>query len=156
MMPGADYGRAPLMVRSCGGTVAQLPANRRSGYSPRMTAPTPPRWPEHLDAVIAAPEHHRVLLDNPSVRVLETRIAPGQTVRLHTHRWPAVHYFLARGEIVRRDEAGNIEFDSRVNRQAGAAPEAVWSPPLGPHTLENVGRTPIHVITTEIKDSQSR
>lgn len=108
-------------------------------------------WPEHLDAVIAAPKHHRVLLENASVRVLETRIAPGETVPLHTHRWPATHYFVAAGEIVRRDEAGAIMVDSRVNSGGGKAGEAVWSGPLGPHTLENVGSRLVHVISVEVK-----
>jgi mannose-6-phosphate isomerase-like protein (cupin superfamily) len=114
-------------------------------------SPPPPRWPDHLDAVIAAPEHHRVLLDNASVRVLETRVAPGETVRLHTHRWPATHYFLAAGDMVRRDEHGVVVADSRRAPVRAAAGQAVWSPPLEPHTLENVGPTEIRVISVEIK-----
>ncbi|MBX3381143.1 MAG: hypothetical protein KF805_13700 [Phycisphaeraceae bacterium] len=113
------------------------------------------QWPEHLDAVLAAGRHHRILLENQSVRVLETKIEPGETVPLHTHRWPAAHYFLATGDIVRRDETGAITFDSRVHGRSrggsGSAGEAVWSPALGPHTLENVGSTLIHVISVEVK-----
>lgn len=30
---------------------------------------------------------------------------------------------------------------------------AAWSPALGPHTLENVGATTIHVVSVEIKDT---
>ena len=115
-----------------------------------MPTPTPQRI-DHLDAVIAAPEHHRVLLENLSVRVLETRIGPGETVRLHTHQWAAVHYFLEAGDVVRRDEAGAVQVDSRVAGARVHAGQAVWSPPLGAHTLENVGATPIHVISVEIK-----
>src|SRR5215471_16271236 len=115
-----------------------------------MSTPRP-HWPEHLDAVVAAPEHHRILLDNPSVRVLETKIEPGETVSLHTHRWPAAYYFLATGDFVRRDEAGAVVVDSRLAQRRVEAGEAVWSPPLGPHTLENVGPTTIHVISVEIK-----
>jgi len=117
-----------------------------------MSTPAPD-WPDHLDAVIAAPEHHRVLLENPNVRVLETRIAPRETVRLHTHRWPAVFYFLETGDIVRRDATGAVEFDSRKVRPGAQAGQAAWSPPLGPHTLENVGSTPIHVISVEMKSA---
>lgn len=110
-------------------------------------------WPEHLDAVVAAAKHHRVLLENASVRILETKIEAGETVPLHTHRWPAAHYFLATGDIVRRDGAGAVTFDSRehVAGGGGRAGEAVWSPALGPHTLENVGTTRIHVISVEVK-----
>jgi hypothetical protein len=83
--------------------------------------------------------------------VLETRIAPGEIVKLHTHRWPAVHYFLAPGDIVRRDQHGVVEIDTRQTRRAPDPTQAVWSAPLGPHTLENVGSTPMHVITVEVK-----
>jgi len=110
-----------------------------------------PDWPDHLDAVIAAPEHHRVLLDNPIVRVRETRIATGETVKLHTHRWPAAHYFLATGDFVRRDETGAVVADSRQTRRGTETGQAARSPPLGPHTLVNVGPTPIHVISVEVK-----
>ena len=110
-----------------------------------------PNWPAHLDAVVAAPEHHRVLLENASIRVLETKIAPGEIVPLHTHQWPAVHYFRARSAMVRRNEQGAVEVDTRESPIAGTAAEAVWSPPLAPHTLQNVGATPIHVITVEVK-----
>lgn len=117
-----------------------------------MTHQGPP-WPDSLDAVRAAPAHHRVLLDNLSVRVLETRIEPGETVRLHTHRWPAVYYFLATGEFVRRDADGAVVADSRQSRPGIGPGQASWSPPLGPHTLENVGGTPIHVVSVEIKSA---
>lgn len=51
-----------------------------------------------LDAVLAALDFHRVLLENDSIRVPETRIEPGQVVPLHTHRWPAVYYHLGHDE----------------------------------------------------------
>lgn len=85
------------------------------------------------------------------MRVLDTRIAPGETVPLHAHQWPAAYYVLAAGEFVRRDKEGKVVFDSRLASRALSAGEAVWSLPLGPHTLENVGRTPIHVVSVETK-----
>ena len=47
-------------------------------------------WPASLDALAAAPESHRLLFENGAVRVLETRIASGQTTQVHTHRWPGI------------------------------------------------------------------
>ena len=35
-------------------------------------------WPDELDALIAAPEHHKLLLENDSVRVLDTLILPNE------------------------------------------------------------------------------
>ena len=47
-------------------------------------------WPESLDAVVAAPGSHRVVLENETTRVLEVTIAPGEREPEHTHRWPSV------------------------------------------------------------------
>lgn len=108
-------------------------------------------WPAHLDAVLAAPEHHRLLLENDAVRVLETLIEPSETVKLHTHRWSVAYYILSAGDFVRRDEAGAVLLDSRRVPQGDNAGQAMWSLPLAPHTLENVGSTPIHLISVEVK-----
>jgi len=50
--------------------------------------------PEELDALRAAPGHHTLLFENDRVRVLDANIAPGDTVPLHTHRWPGALYIL--------------------------------------------------------------
>lgn len=109
-----------------------------------------PDWPPELDAAIAAPEHHKLLLENASVRVFETVIKPGETVPLHTHQWPAVYSIGCWGEFVRRDAEGNVTMDSRTVPPAlpGAA---LWAEPIGPHTLENVGATEIRLTSVEIK-----
>lgn len=106
-----------------------------------------------LDALIAAPEHHRLLFENDRVRVLETRIPPGETTGLHTHRWSAVLYILSRSHGVRRDAEGAVLLDTRVSGLGGAAGEATWTAPLPPHTMTNVGSEPIHVVAVELKDS---
>lgn len=112
-----------------------------------------PEWPAQLDALAADPQHHRLLLENDQVRVLDTRIEPGQKTRLHTHRWPAAHYILSAGHFVRRDDTGAVTFDSRQSPRPLSAGESAWSPPLGPHTLENVGDTSIRVISVEVKSA---
>lgn len=110
-------------------------------------------WPAELDAVIAAPKHHRLALENEVVRVLETRIEPGETVPLHTHEWPAAYYVLRADHFVRRDEHGEVLLDTRAIGMSLDAGFSMWSPPLGPHTLENVGEGPIHIISVEVKPS---
>lgn len=123
------------------------------GGPPTSTGDTP--WPPELDAPVAAPEHHVLLLENERVRVFDTRIRSGETVRLHTHRWPAAYYILESGDFVRRDEAGRVQMDSRSAGASGKPAvvpgQAIWSGPLGPHTLENVGATDIRVVSVEIK-----
>jgi len=110
-------------------------------------------WPESLDAMIAAPQHHRLVLENDRVRVLDTRIPPGDTVPLHTHRWPAIYYTISPSDFVRRDGDGQVLFDSRSipGMLTGAA--ANWIESLPPHSVENVGPSEIHLISVELKNS---
>jgi hypothetical protein len=48
--------------------------------------------------------------------------------------------------MVRRDEAGKV-----TAREAERSGPAVWSGRLGPHALESVGKTVIHVVSVEVK-----
>ena len=107
-------------------------------------------WPGELDALIAAPENHKLLFENDSVRVLDTFIRPGQKTPLHTHGWPAALYVLSVGEFIRRDENVAVILDSR-NSPHPLPGTALWTPPLAPHTLENIGTTEIRVIAVEVK-----
>ena len=48
-------------------------------------------FPEGRDAVAAAPRSHRVIFENPLVRVLEVSIPPvGESEPMHHHRWPGL------------------------------------------------------------------
>lgn len=109
------------------------------------------QWPDSLDAVTAAPAHHVVLLENEHVRVLEARVEAGDTVPLHTHRWPGVQYFLSVSSFVRRDADGAVVVDSRSLSLPDQVPFVAWGEPTPPHTLENVGVDALHVIVVESK-----
>ena len=109
-------------------------------------------WPDSLDALVAAPLHHTLLLENAQVRVLDTRIAPGQTVPVHTHRWSSVLYVLGWSDFVRRDDTGRVVVDTRTTPSLSAPQTALWSGPLAPHSLENVGQAEIHIISVELKE----
>lgn len=107
-------------------------------------------WPKELDALAAAPAHHFLLMENDRVRVIDTRIPPGETTPLHTHCWPGSAYLLSWSDFIRRDADGNTLFDSRTGN-AIAEGTAFWSPPFPPHTVENVGSKELRVISVEIK-----
>ena len=104
---------------------------------------------------MAAPEHHAVLLENERVRVLEARVEQGDTVPLHTHRWPGVQYILSFADFVRRDAHGEVLVDSRKLDMSKETPLVLWSEPVPPHTLENVGDRVIHAIVIELKPASS-
>lgn len=108
-------------------------------------------WPEELDALVASPEHHKLLLENDLVRVIDTLILPGQITKVHTHKWPASLYIISWSDFIRYDAEGSIMVDSRKLLETPSPTSALWSGPLKPHALENVGEKEIHIISVEIK-----
>jgi hypothetical protein len=93
-------------------------------------------------------------MENERVRVIHTHIPAGDTVPLHTHRWPSVAYVISSSDFVRRDHDGNVLFDSRGAGALPNAPAVQWLDPLPPHTVENVGPSAISIIIVELKDSR--
>ena len=53
----------------------------------------PEGWDPALDAVLAAPKHHKVLFENDRLRVLEVTLEPDDEEPVHHHRWPSVFVF---------------------------------------------------------------
>ena len=78
--------------------------------------------------------------------------APGELVPVHTHRWPATIYVARQSDFLRRDQDGNLLFDSRTLGPPPAKPLAQWTPPLPPHSVENIGSSEILLISTELKE----
>jgi hypothetical protein len=107
-------------------------------------------WPDSLDALIAAPEHHKLVLDNERVRVLDTRIPPGDRVPVHTHRWPGVYYTISGDDFIRYDAEGAVLLDTRIHPNPPGRP-ARFMESLPPHSIENVGTSEIRLISVEIK-----
>jgi len=109
-------------------------------------------WPDSLDAVIAAPKHHSVLIEDDRVRVLRTTIPAGDVVPLHTHRWGGVAYVESWSHFIRRDEKDEVLFDSRQAGAPSTVPCAQRMQPLPPHTVENLGPLEISILIVELKD----
>ena|SRR5580765_2608467 len=124
------------------------------GILPRVTANkiNELSWLDELDALQADPLHHRLLFENDRVRVLDTRIPPGEITEIHTHKWPASLYVLSWSDFIRCDGEGNQVLDSRTLTTTPAPHTALWSEALVPHTLKNIGDSEIHIISVEIKE----
>jgi hypothetical protein len=116
-----------------------------------MNTQQPEKWPDELDALIAAPRHHKLLLENESVRVLDANIPPGEMTAIHTHNFAASHIVISWSDFIRYDSEGNVLLDSRSLGKTISAHAALWSEPLGPHSLKNVGLNNLHIISVEIK-----
>ena len=108
-------------------------------------------WPDELDALVAAPEHHTLLMENDFVRVIDTFILPGEITNIHTHKWPSTLYIISWSNFIRYDPKGNVILDSRKLPKTPLPSTAIWSEALRPHTLENIGEKEIHIISVEIK-----
>lgn len=106
------------------------------------------------DAMTAAVKHHKLLLENESVRVLETRIRPGERTAVHTHPWPAVVYVVSFSDIIRYDADGKVLSDSRNSSSKPQPGAALWQPDGPLHSVENVGTTDLVAIAIEIKPKQ--
>ena len=110
------------------------------------------QWPTELDALIAAPQHHTLLFENEFVRVLDTNIQPGEITNVHIHQYPASLYIISWSDFIRYDSDGNVIVDSKAMCLSPANGSALWSGPLTPHALKNVGPNELHVVSVELKN----
>ena len=110
-------------------------------------------WPESLDALVAAPDHHTLLLENERIRVLETHIPAGDTTPVHTHRWPSVYTIISWSHFLRTNDQGQVMVDSREVESLADPPPVLWGESLPPHALENVGDVDLRLISVELKET---
>jgi len=98
-------------------------------------------------------DRHEVLLENDGIRVLDTRLGPGERTPVHTHQWAGVLYILSWSDFIRYDPEGNILVDSRKMAVKPLVGTSLWSSPLVPHYVHNIGQGELHVIAVELKSS---
>jgi len=100
----------------------------------------------------AAPEHHRPLLENDSVLVLDVSIPAGATVPAHLHPWPAVFITLEPAHLVFRNLAGDVVREIRPSAGADGKPKVEWrSPDTEPASVSNVGTNGLRELRIELK-----
>jgi hypothetical protein len=114
-----------------------------------MSAENNGTWPPSMDAVVAAPESHRVLFENDDVRVLEVTIAAGHREPEHTHRDPSVMIVDGPARI-RYYQGDTLTFSSPADT-VSAGTRASWMAPEDPHSVENVDDHPYHAIRVELR-----
>jgi hypothetical protein len=106
-------------------------------------------WPPSMDAVVAAPESHRVLFENDDVRVLEVIIAAGHREPMHTHRDPSV--MIVDGPARIRYYRGDTLTFTSPEDTTEAGTRATWMDPEDPHSVENIDNHPYHAIRVELR-----
>jgi hypothetical protein len=107
-------------------------------------------WPPESDAVLAAPDSHRVLLENDQVRVLEVMIEPGVREPEHTHQPPSV-MFIDSPARTRYYVDGTLTAESPPRDGGPVVPVVRWLEPEGPHSVENIDDFLFHAIRVELK-----
>jgi hypothetical protein len=109
--------------------------------------------PDSLDATVAAPGSHRVLLENEFVRVVAVTIAPGVREPVHTHCWSSVMLIDGPARIRYYGEDGSLEFES-PETDAVERLRTEWLNPEGPHAVENIDSVPYQAVRVELKRSR--
>jgi hypothetical protein len=108
-------------------------------------------WTSAQDAIQAAPQNHRVVLENDKVRVLDVIVPPHTKENVHAHCWPSVLYITAAGKYIDYDANGKVLFDSRSLAAAPPLPMTIWKDPEAPHAVENLDDKPLHLVRVELK-----
>ena len=114
---------------------------RLEGMSPESQ-----QWPLEFGALAAAPQSHRLMMENEQVRVLEVIIQPGQTEPKHHHCYPSVMVV---------DQPANIVYRRADNSTFPVHPaphtKTEWLNPEPLHAIENVDTKIYHAVRVELK-----
>jgi len=101
-----------------------------------------------LDALLNAPTSHRLLFENEYVRVLESRIEPGESVAVHTHQWDNTNVILQGSRFCGINHEGHTieeELEIGIEQLDGDKPESEL------YAYTNIGTKPYHSVVFEIK-----
>jgi predicted metal-dependent enzyme (double-stranded beta helix superfamily) len=114
-------------------------------------------WDPALDAVVAAPRHHKVIYENERLRVLEVTLEPGDEEPVHHHRWPSVFVFdQVSGPVHDLAPDGTQLPDNRdviaaIQQWSGEGCLVVNMQPQPPGRVFNASDKTIHGIRVEMK-----
>jgi len=95
------------------------------------------------DIVVIAPEQHKVLFENDTIRMLKVTVKPGDKVGMHTNP-ENVNYILKSGKLRLTSKDGTILDVDLTEGQVIPAP-------VGTHSVENIGDTEVQTIGVELK-----
>jgi len=100
----------------------------------------------NIDALVACPENYRLLLENPSVKIIEYTLEPGAKDHWHTLP-PRSSYAASGGKLRVHMESGETILSDAIEGSVA------WMNYLGKHYTENIGDTKVKLILTEVKSA---
>ena len=118
----------------------------------------PSTWDLALDAVAAAPKHHKVLFENDRLRVLEVTLEPEDEEPVHHHRWPSVFVLdQVQGPVHDMSPDGeqlppNRDIMQAIQNWDGKGSLVVHMAPQPAGRVYNASGKTIHGIRIEMKD----
>jgi beta-alanine degradation protein BauB len=95
------------------------------------------------DPVKVAPDKYKVILNNDKVRVLDVRLKPGEKSPMHSHPNYAIYAFNSSTAKFTSKDGKTTDFTSKAG-------QCVWRNAES-HSVENTGKTEIHVLNIELK-----
>jgi quercetin dioxygenase-like cupin family protein len=99
---------------------------------------------ETLDALQAASNVSKLLMENDRVRVFDARFKPGEKAALHSHPDHVV-YVINGGKLKLTPSNGEPQ---ELDIKAG---QVLWMDATS-HTAENLGKTDVHFLVVELKE----
>ena len=99
---------------------------------------------EILDALHAAPNVTKLIMENNRVRLFDVWFKPGEKATMHKHP-DHVMYLLNDGKLKMTTQEGKTQ---EVDLKAG---QAIWMDAIS-HTVENLGKTGVHFLVVELKE----
>ncbi len=96
------------------------------------------------DALQAAPNVYKLLMENDRVRVLDVRVKPGEKTKLHSH--PDRVVYVLSNHILKF-----ISADGQAKELELKTGQVLWIE-AGAHTTENTGKTEAHNLAVELKE----
>ena len=103
-----------------------------------------------IDAVVAAPDSHKVILENKKVRILEVIIKPHQKEPMHVHKYPSVMIIRSSARI-RFYNADGKSKDFQKRNISPKKPLIEYLLPEGSHAIENIDNETYYAIRIELK-----
>jgi beta-alanine degradation protein BauB len=97
-----------------------------------------------IDFVKSSPDKVKIVLENEFVRVIEYSLKPGEMDSTHTHP-PKTSYVIS-GGMLRVYPENEKPFDSEE-----VTGTTEWAGKRGKHYVENIGKTTVTILLTEIK-----
>lgn len=119
----------------------------------------PKTWDPKSDGPIAAPDNHKVVFENDTVRVISVTVLPGKSEPFHAHMKCAVLVFDRPVKVTDRDPQGHVEQDAVVwgaipwlSDKAPKGVPFVWlQPPEAAHSITNNDTKVLHLTRIEMK-----